>query len=61
MQKLELTPNKLKKKGIKFNTKKYFFGKTEMEYLGFWGTRDGVKIINRKIEAMPNMKPPTSR
>ena len=32
-----------------------------MEYLGFGVTRDGVKPMNRKIEAITNMKPPTSR
>ena len=30
-----------------------------MEYLGFWVKRDGVEPINKKIEAMKNMKPPT--
>ena len=30
-QKLELTSNKLKEKGIKYNIEKYFFGQTEME------------------------------
>ena len=35
LHKLELTLNKLKGKGLKFNIEKYFFGQTEMEYLGF--------------------------
>ena len=29
--------------------------------MGFWVTRDGVKPTNRKIEAITNMSPPTSR
>ena len=47
----------------KFNVtlKKSLFGKTESEYLGFWVTCDGVKPINRKIEAITNMNPPTSQ
>ena len=49
VQNLELTLNKLKGKGLKCNIEKSFFGKTEMEYLGFWVTRNGVKPINRKI------------
>ena len=32
-----------------------------MEYLGLWVTHDGVKPINKKIEAITNTKPPTSR
>ena len=31
-----------------------------MEYLGLGVTRDGVKPINKKIEAITNIKPPTS-
>ena len=32
-----------------------------MEYLGFWVTRDGVKHLNRKVEAITNTKSPTTR
>ena len=59
VHKLELTLNKLKGKGLKCNIEKYFFRQTKMEYLVFWVTRYGVKPINRKIETMTNMKPPT--
>ena len=59
IQKLELTLNKMKEKVLKCNIEISFFGKTKMEYLGFWVTRDGVKPINRKIEAITNMAPPT--
>ena len=61
VQKLELMLNKLKEKGIKYNIEKLFFGQTEIEYLGFWVTCDGVKPINMKSEAIINMKPPTFR
>ena len=30
-----------------------------MEYLSFWVTRDVLKPVNKKIEAITNMKPPT--
>ena len=29
-----------------------FFGETEIEYLGFWVTRDGVKRKDKKIQAI---------
>ena len=32
-----------------------------MEYLGFWGTHDGVKPMNRKIEEITDMNPPPSQ
>ena len=61
VQKLELTLDKLKGKGLKYNIEKSFFGQTEMEYLVFWVTHDGVKPIHRKIEAITNMNPSTSQ
>ena len=45
VQKPELTLNKLKKKGLKFNIEKKI-EPTKMEYLGFWVTHDGVKSRN---------------
>ena len=42
--------NKMKKKGLKINTEKSFFRQTEMEYLGFWVKRDGVKPIDKKYK-----------
>ena len=47
---LELTLNKLKGKGLKYNIETSFFGQTEMEYLSFWVTRDVIKPINRNME-----------
>ena len=56
---MELTLNKLKGKRLKCNIKKSLFGKTKIEYLGFWVTRDGIKPINIKIDAITSMVPPT--
>ena len=61
LQDMELLINKTKEKGLKCNIEKYFFGHTEMEYLGFWVTRNCVQPINRKVEGMKNMDPPTPR
>ena len=60
VQKLKLSLNKLEGRGIKYNIEKSFFGQTEMEYLGFWVTHNGIKPIDRNIEARTSMKPPTS-
>ena len=30
-----------------------------MGYLGFWVTRNGIRPINKKVEAIVNMTPPT--
>ena len=61
VQKLELTLNKLKGKWPKCNIEKSFFGQTKMEYLRLWVTCDGIKHTTRKIEAIQNMNPTTSR
>ena len=29
-----------------------------MEYLGFWVTHNGIRPINKKLEAIVNMTPP---
>ena len=42
LEKLELTLKNLQDNRIKCNTKISFFGKTDMEYLGFWVTRTGI-------------------
>ena len=31
-----------------------------MEYMGFWVTRNGIRPINKKVEAITNMTPPTN-
>ena len=60
VQNMELTLDKLKGKGLKCNIEKSLFGKTEMDYLGFCVTHDDIKPINRKIEAITDINPPTS-
>ena len=45
---LELTLNKLKEKVLKCNIENSFSGQTKIEYLGFWVTRDDVKLIDKK-------------
>ena len=48
-QKLEQTLQKVKDNGLKCNIKKSSFGKTDMEYLGFWVNRTGIQPINKKL------------
>ena len=55
---MKQTLQRFKDNGLKFNIKKSSFGKIEMEYLGFWVTRTGIRPINKKVEAIVNMTPP---
>ena len=56
---MELTINKLKERGLKYNIKRSLFGQPELESLGFWVTLDGVNPINNHI-SNKNMNPSTS-
>ena len=38
--------------GLKLNTGKYFFGKTETEYIGFWVRNNVVRPLSSKVEAI---------
>ena len=47
LEKLEQTLYKLKDNGLKCNIEKSSFGQTDMEYLGSWVTRTGIRPINK--------------
>ena len=59
--KLELALTKPKESGIKCYIENYFLVQTEMEYLGFWVTSKGVWLLNKNLEAITNITPPTSQ
>ena len=56
--KLEKVFYRIKKAGLKVNAKKSFFGKTGLEYLGYWITRSGVMPVPKKIDAIKNIATP---
>ena len=44
--------------GLKVNAKKSFFGRGELEYLGYWITRDGIQPVPKKIKAIQELATP---
>ena len=56
--KLETVLKRLKKAGLKVNAKISFFGKEELEYLGYWITCKGVMPVPTKIDAIKNIATP---
>jgi hypothetical protein len=46
---------RLEAAGLKVNALKSFFGKGELEYLGYWITRDGIQPVTSKIIAISNI------
>ena len=61
LEKLDEVLTRLGKAGLKVNAKKSFFGRPELEYLGYWVTRHGIQPLPKKIEAMQRIAPPTNR
>ena len=60
LDKLETVLERLKQAGLKVNAKKSFFGRGELEYLGYWITCKGVMPVPKKIEAIKNIATPKS-
>ena len=58
---LDSVLKKLKRAGLKINASKSFFAQEELEYLGYWITREGILPIKKKIEAILKIARPTSR
>jgi len=56
LERLDKVLNKL----LKVNASKSFFAKRELEYLGYWITRDGIQPLPDKIKAIQNIAEPTT-
>ena len=61
LQKVRAVLARLRKAGLKVNLKKSFFAKGELEYLGYWKTRQGIKPLDKKVEAIKKIAPPKTR
>ena len=61
IKKLDKVLNKLKSAGFKVYTKKSYFARNELEYLGFKITREGITPLSDKVEAMKNIAVPTTK
>ena len=60
LEKLDKVLQRLGEAGLQVNAEKSFFGKAETEYLGFWITREGVRPVAKKVEALKQLAPPTN-
>jgi hypothetical protein len=58
---LELVFQCLTNAGLKVNAKKSFFGQPELEYLGYWISRQGIQPIAKKVEAIQNIAAPKNK
>ena len=58
---LEELFKRLSKAGLSINLSKCEFGKTSLDYLGFTIDRDGLRPIEKKVEAIQNFPKPTNQ
>ena len=52
---------RLQDAGLKVNAKKSFFAKEELEYLGYWITREGIQPVTSKVNAIANIAEPKTK
>jgi Reverse transcriptase (RNA-dependent DNA polymerase) len=61
LHKLETILNCLQQKGLKVNANKSSFGSHEVEYLGYWITRNGIQPLTNKVHAILALNVPKTR
>jgi hypothetical protein len=59
--KLEMVLARLSNAGMEVNVSKSKFFSEQIEYLGYWITRQGIQPIRNKVEAILNIKAPKTR
>ena len=61
LTKLEQVLTRLQQAGLKINAVKSFFARTNLEYLGYNISREGLRPSQKKVEAILQIKAPTTR
>ena len=61
IQNLEVGFDGLNEAGLKINASKSSFGCGELEHLGYWISRKGIRPIDKKVGAICNLKSPKTR
>ena len=61
LEKLEQVLTRLQEAGLKINAVKSFFARTNLEYLGYNISREGLRPSQKKVEAILQIKAPTKR
>ena len=61
LDKLNVVLQRLEEYGFRANLRKSFFAQTELDYLGFWITRNGIQPQPKKVEAIRRLLPPVTK
>ena len=60
LHQLVVVLKRLRSAGLKINAEKSFFFAPEIEYLGYMLTKEGVKPVQKKVQAVLDLQPPTT-
>ncbi len=61
LERIEQVFIRLQQAGLKVNARKSFFARGELEYLGYWITRQGIKPVASKVDAILKIAEPKNR
>ena len=61
LEKLKRILARLQQAGLKVNANKLFFARSELEYLGYWITCNGIKPLPAKVQAIMRIDKPKNR
>ena len=61
LTKLDEVLQRLKDSGMKVNASKTFFGKEQLDYLGYTISKKGISPITKKVDAIRKIAPPKTR
>jgi len=61
LERVELVLQMLQKARLKVNVTKSFFARSQLEYLGYWITRTGIKLVCDKVKAVLKIAEPKTR
>ena len=61
LEQVEQVLARLQEAGLKINITKSAFCRQECQYLGYWITRNGIKPVQKKVQAILNIAPPTTK
>jgi len=61
LEKLELVLRRLQRAGLKANITKSFFAHSQLEHLGCWIARNGIKSVHDKVKAVMKIAEPKNR
>jgi hypothetical protein len=58
---MEKVLERLQKANFRANLRKWYFGESKIDYLGYEITRDGIKPQPKKLDAILKLSPPKTK